>query len=100
MSWAHSDRVGIPAVVPLATRVTSLLPTYEIRNSVPLTVNVAPSANPAKVPVTASAPSLLMIVNTCPAVGVKPRLTLSVAPPPLGASRSCGFQNGRYAELA
>lgn len=46
-------------------------------------MKVAPSTKPLNVPDTASPPSLAMIVNVCPRVGVKPKVVLSVALPRL-----------------
>ena len=44
-------------------------------------VKMLPSGSPENVPTTASARSLAMIVNVCPALGVNPSTTFSVALP-------------------
>ena len=49
-------------------------------NDWPLNVTVAPSARPAKVPMIASAPSLLISTNVAPVGGVKPMVPLKDAP--------------------
>lgn len=52
-------------------------------NDWPPATSVAPCARPLNVPVTASEPSLLIIVKVCPVGVVKPGLTLSAALPRL-----------------
>jgi len=63
----------------VSNKTTSLPspPIYEICS----VLIVPPSGSPSKVPVTASTPSLAIIINSSPRVGVNPSATPRVAPP-------------------